>query len=271
MKISVVTISYNQVQFLERAIRSIIDQDYPDIEYIIVDPGSTDGSRTIIESYRTRITKIILEPDKGPVDGLNKGFRHATGDIFCFVNADDALLPGALEKVAKFFSLRPEADVACGHGYIVDEHDHVLRKAFSDTFSVRRYIYGGVTILQQSTFFRRDAFKKVDGFNPENMTCWDGELFLDFGLHKLNIKVIDEFLSVFRIHQASITGTGRLNEQYRLDLDRLFVKAMRRKKIWFDQLIGIFTRFEKHIRNPKAVVCRALSHLKMISDTEGVK
>lgn len=259
VKISVVTISYNQAQFLERAICSILNQSYKDIEYIIVDPGSTDGSKEIIEAYRPRIARVILEPDAGPVDGLNKGFRYATGDIYCFLNADDELLPGALEKVASYFSTHPEVDVVCGHGYIVDEYNYIIRKAFSDSFSVRRYIYGGAAMLQQSTFFKRDTFRKVGGFNPENKTCWDGELMLDFGLHHLNIKVINDFLSVFRIHQSSITGTGRLNEQYQREQNRLFRKAKNRDKRWFDRLFGILARVEKHIRNPKSTVHRISS------------
>ena len=79
MKVSIVTISFNQAEYLERTLRSVIDQDYEDIEYIVVDPGSTDGSRTIIERYRTRITHILLEPDKGAADGLNKGFLFGNG------------------------------------------------------------------------------------------------------------------------------------------------------------------------------------------------
>src|SRR6202171_6644991 len=95
-RVSIVTISFNQAPFLERAIRSVVEQDYPDIEYIVVDPGSTDGSRDIIERYRSRISQVIYEPDHGPADGLNKGFASATGDIFGSINADDAFLPGAV-------------------------------------------------------------------------------------------------------------------------------------------------------------------------------
>ena len=95
MRVSIVTISFNQAEFLERAIRSVIEQDYPDVEYIVVDPGSTDGSREIIEKYRSRISKVILEPDTGPANGLNKGFAAATGEIFGYINADDAFLPKA--------------------------------------------------------------------------------------------------------------------------------------------------------------------------------
>ena len=94
-RVSIVTISYNQAQFLERTILSVLDQDYPEIEYIVVDPGSTDGSREIIERYGSRISKVILRPDRGAADGLNSGFAEASGQILGFLNSDDTLLPGA--------------------------------------------------------------------------------------------------------------------------------------------------------------------------------
>ena len=97
-RVSIVTISFNQAAFLERAIRSVVEQNYPLVEYIVVDPGSTDGSRDIIEKYRSRISKIIYEKDSGPANGLNKGFEAASGEIFGYINADDAYLPGALSK-----------------------------------------------------------------------------------------------------------------------------------------------------------------------------
>ena len=94
MKISVVTISFNQAKYLRQCIDSVLNQNYQNIEYIIVDPGSTDGSRQIIESYGDRVIKIF-EKDAGPADGLNMGFSRATGDIFYFINSDDYVLPGA--------------------------------------------------------------------------------------------------------------------------------------------------------------------------------
>ena len=159
MKVSIVTISLNQAPFLERAILSVVEQDHDDIEYIVVDPGSTDGSRDIIERYRDRISVAVLEPDAGPADGLNMGFARATGDIFGYINADDAYLPGAIGKAVDAFRASPAADVVCGHGFIVNANGAVRRRFYSDQFSAGRYVHGGVTVMQQSTFFRRDAFQ----------------------------------------------------------------------------------------------------------------
>src|SRR3974390_2320485 len=103
MKISIVTLSFNQRDYLQQALDSVLSQDYSNLEYIVVDPGSIDGSRELIRSYGARIAHTIFEPDRGAADGLNRGFASATGDVFGFLNADDILLPGSLKRVASFF------------------------------------------------------------------------------------------------------------------------------------------------------------------------
>ena len=238
MKISIVTISYNQASFLEKAIQSVIEQDYKDIEYIVVDPGSTDGSRDIIEKYRSRITHVVLEPDQGPSDGLNKGFSHASGEIFGFINADDALLPGALSKVSRYFEINSEIDVVCGRGFIVDADDRVLKHVIPTRCSKRLFAYGVVTFLQQSTFFKKSAFLEAGGFNQENRTSWDGELLLDMVMHDRKFGLLNDDLALFRIHETSISGSGRLNEIYKKDCNRLFAKAIGRDMNYWDRLLA---------------------------------
>src|SRR6266702_5290058 len=115
LKVSIVTISFNQAAFLERTILSVLNQDYSNIVYIVVDPCSTDGSRELIKRYESRIARTILDPDKGAADGLNKGFGAATGDIFGFLNSDDILYPGAVSAVVSVFIKSPATDVVSGH------------------------------------------------------------------------------------------------------------------------------------------------------------
>ena len=175
MRISIVTISYNQARFLKQAIRSVIDQDYPDIEYIVVDPGSTDGSREIIERYRSCISKIIFEPDAGPADGLSKGFACATGDIYGYLNSDDYFEPDAFTRVARVFEAKPAVDVLCGAIRIVDGSGNArLRTLIADKFNLKRYVAGVCVVGQQGTFFRRRAFERTGGFNLEqsNLLGW---------------------------------------------------------------------------------------------------
>ena len=105
MKVSIITISFNQDVYLEYCLRSVIEQDYANIEYIVIDAGSTDKSQEIIKSYSDQISTIVFESDNGPADGLNKGNSLATGDIIGYVNSDDILLPGAVSKIVKFFTI----------------------------------------------------------------------------------------------------------------------------------------------------------------------
>ncbi len=225
MKFSIVTISYNQGRFLEQAIRSVVEQDYPDVEYIVVDPGSADSSREIIEKYRDRISAVVYEPDYGPADGLNKGFVHATGEICGYLNADDYFAPDAFRRVARFFQKRPEVDVLCGAIRMI-RHDgrSRLRTVIADKFNLERFVAGVCTVGQQGTFFRRTALPVNKGFNIENRTCWDAELLVDMALNGCRFAVMHKVLGNFRLHDASISGSGRLNEQYLNDLDRIRIR-----------------------------------------------
>jgi glycosyltransferase involved in cell wall biosynthesis len=201
---------------------SILKQGYPDLEYIVVDPGSTDSSRDLIKSYADQIAHVILEPDRGPADGLNKGFSLATGEVLGFLNSDDLLMPGSLQRIADFFRQNPECGLVFGNGHILDGMGRTVKHVKARDFTVRRYLHGGARWLQQSTFFRRDAFLKSRGFNPENRTCWDGELFVALAKQGTTIGYIDADLSGFRIHPASISGSGSSPQIYRGDCRRIF-------------------------------------------------
>jgi len=222
MKISIVTVSFNQRAFLKEAMDSVLDQGYNDLEYIVVDPGSTDGSRELIQSYAGKLVHVILEPDRGAADGLNKGFAVANGDVFGFLNSDDLLMPGSLQKVADFFQQNPECGFAMGNGHKIDGEGKLLTSIKARDFTVRRYLYGGTRWLQQSTFFRREEFLRSPRFNTENRTCWDGELFVQMIKQGAKVGYIDSDLSAFRIHNASISGTGRVEEAYQRDCRRIF-------------------------------------------------
>ena len=112
--VSIVTPSYNQAQFLERTILSVISQDYPCIEYIVMDGGSTDGSVNILEKYSQKITFWVSEKDKGQSDAINKGWRMAKGEYCCYLNSDDMLAPSAISKIVSTFEKNPNAGVVYG-------------------------------------------------------------------------------------------------------------------------------------------------------------
>lgn len=193
-------------------------QDYHDIEYIVVDPGSTDGSREIIQKHYKFISSLILTPDTGPADGLNKGFKLATGDIFYYLNADDVVFQNAFNTIVEVFKRQPNIDVVLGNGYEIDSNDAKIRPIYSSPkWTPYRYACRVARAVQPATFFRAKAFTRISGFNIENKSCWDGELLVDMVTSGARIKSVNQFLGGFRLHPASISGSGALNKIYAED------------------------------------------------------
>ena len=250
MKFSIVTISYNQSEFINRTIDSVISQT-GDVEYIVVDPGSTDGSRAIIDSYGDRIAVRVFEPDKGPSDGLNKGFAVASGDVYGYLNSDDTLEPGALSRVAEFFNAHPDVAVVTGHCRIVGPDDGTLRRMWSEPFTRRRVAYGASVQVQPSTFIRRAAFERAGGFRLENRVAWDAELLVDLYLTGARIKILDAFLSTYRLHNESITNSGALDARAKEWHRRVFERLMGRAPTSRDAYVGRALRIMKHVTQPK--------------------
>ncbi len=246
IKISIVTISFNQAKFLRACIDSVLDQRYGKLQYIVVDPGSTDGSRELIDQYGDRLERVY-EPDRGPADGLNNGFRHATGEVFFFLNADDALLPGALSYAASVFEAHPEIDVLCGSGFKIDGDGKILREIRASPVSRLRLVYGAANLFQQGVFFRASSFHAVRGFNIDNRTCWDGELLLDMAVHGSRFRASRRHLGLFRIHETSISGTNRLIDAFRQDGARMFRKVMQRERRPHDVIPSCLFWAEKHL------------------------
>lgn len=268
MRVSIVTISFNQAQFLERALLSVIEQDHDDVEYIVVDPGSNDGSRDIIERYRDKIATIIYESDKGPADGLNKGFAEAHGEIFGFLNSDDILEPGILSRVVQYFRTHPDVDVISGHSWVIDAEGDVKRRFFSDRYSLRMAAYGASILSQASTFFRADVFLRAGGFNIENRSNWDGELFIDMALSGARFNLVPESWSRFRVHREGITGSGKLDVLHKLYRERMFRKIMGREPNSLDRLLALGARLARKVLNPSDTIER-LRHGPIYQSTPG--
>lgn len=267
MKITIVTISYNQAEYLERAIKSVIDQKKDvNLEYIVVDAGSTDGSIDVIKSYQESIDLIISEPDEGPADGLNKGFSQATGNIYGYLNADDEFITGALQEVVAYFKQHPDVDVINGHGEIIDEHDNFLQKCFSHKFNLYRYAEGNCVVVQQSTFFRSEAYKSTKGFNKDNRISWDGELMVDLALNKAKFVRLHRYWSRFRVYSESISGSGAFLEKAVKEHERIAHKIGNRKSPqtvksklnWFISRLNdpvlLFIRIKDGLKNGRRII-----------------
>lgn len=245
MKISIVTISFNQKKYLRQCIDSILSQTDCDLEYIVVDPGSTDGSRTLIESYGDRIVKVFA-PDSGPADGLNRGFEQATGEIYGFINSDDYLLPGALKNINQYFTKNRVGWFVTGQGYTEDANGHYFRIR-PQPLTPRTMLHRAAVIFQQATFFSAKAYTDAGGFNTNNKTCWDYELFLRMLLNGVKHEVIPHDVAAFRLHDQSISGTGRLTEDYLQELDALFLDVCKRERGARDKFLTFYLRFKREL------------------------
>lgn len=239
IKISIVTNAFNQGQYLASALSSVLTQNWPEVEYIVVDPGSTDETAEIIQKFQGEYPGRIIhisEPDNGPADGLNKAFERATGDLFGYLNADDLYLPGCFKAVVEAAERNQRAAAIYADGYKADAEGYPVRRVVSTSFSAKRFVYGGVLVLQQSTFYRADAFRAVGGFNPHNTTSWDAELLLEMAMKKMPLVHVPGYWSIFRIHGDSITGSQRLAEESRKTHARYFRTVIGRDKTALDKL-----------------------------------
>jgi glycosyltransferase involved in cell wall biosynthesis len=250
-RISIVTLSYNQGAFIEEAIRSVLLQKYPNLEYIIIDGGSTDGSVEVIRTYEDQLAYWSSEPDRGPAAALNKGFQLATGEIFGFLNADDLYLPGCFRKIANRFSTHPSTDVLYGNGLMTDESGRLRMQIFSDLWDLWRMAYGTSVIVQPATFFKKEAFLKTNGFSEELSSCWDAGLWADLALSGATFDHSKDFFGVFRLHNTSITGSGRMRQQSTRDMDAIFKKIMRRRRRVSDRVLSLLIRLHKFSRHPR--------------------
>jgi len=210
LRLGCVTISFNQARFLRDCIESVTCADRARLLHVIVDPGSTDGSREIVAEYalRQRFHATILDPDRGPSDGLNKGFAVlADADILGYLNSDDRYEHGVLDAVLDFFQHHHEVDVLMGSGVIIDENGRKhLRKRLSTPFTARRFLHGTAQHIQQATFFRRASFAASGGFNVENRSCWDTELLVDLLLAGARFRDVRRVLGHFRVYPGTITS-----------------------------------------------------------------
>ena len=258
MKFSIVTISFNQAQFLECAMLSVLGQKNADLEYIVVDPGSTDGSREIIERHRTSLAHVIYEKDEGPADGLNKGFLKASGDVFCYLNSDDEFETDAFARVESYLASHPHVDVVCGHAFVVDAASRRLRRVWSDPFRKTYVAYGAAIQIQPSTFIRAEAFRRVRGFNVQNRISWDSELLLDLVLAGARVEVLNEFLSLYRVHPEGITGAGLHRDRAAVQFCRRFERLMGRSWRRGDDFVAKGMLVVHLLRNPRAFFERLL-------------
>lgn len=223
--ISIVTPSYNQAPYLEQTIRSVIEQDYPHIEYIIMDGGSTDGSVEIIQKYADQLVYWESGRDAGQADALRKGFERASGEIFAYLNADDVYLPNIFPIVVDQF--RNDVDLSLLHGdlEIVDPSGHVIGTKSGLDLDFWNWFPRLINpIMQPSSFWRASVYEHVGGIDPAYHVAMDYDLWTRIGLGGFKIEHIPIQFSQFRIHPESKTSqhTMMFAEERLKIVDRYF-------------------------------------------------
>ena len=201
-RITVVTPSYNQAQFLRETIESVLNQAYPNLEYFVIDGGSTDGSVDIIREYDDGIDWWVSEKDKGQTDAINKGFTQASGDLLCWVNSDDVLFPGCLEAVARCYTQANHPDLIHANIAYLDERGRItrlIRVPRQSRFFFFRGVWHGCA---PSIFFGASLFRAVGGLNADFNLSMDVDIWMRVMKAGARVVHIPRYLGGFRWHGA---------------------------------------------------------------------
>lgn len=218
-KVSVITPSYNQGQFIEETILSVLNQTYPNIEYIIIDGDSNDNSVEIIKKYSEDLTYWVSEKDSGQTDAINKGFTIASGEIVCWINSDDILMPGALQEVVNYFTTFPECKILNGYTLRIDKNSNVMYNHFVPK-PMRWFAKHGVYYINQpSMFFKKELINKLGFINEKYHARMDQEFVMRVLKNKIQFGKINKILAAIRIHDD--TKTAQNGAIWEVDLVRL--------------------------------------------------
>jgi glycosyltransferase involved in cell wall biosynthesis len=231
-KISVITPSFNQAQFLERTIRSVLDQGYPNIEYIIIDGGSTDGSVDIIRKYADRLAYWVSEQDRGQAHAINKGLQRATGDWVAWQNSDDVFFPGAFYQLAHTSAAFPHVSLLIGDMNLIDKNDHLLRdiKYVKPTYA--SLLAEGMVLANQAAFWRRALHLEI-GYIDESFDCgFDFEWFLRLLKDGRSAEHVSAVWGALRLHEETKTS----NRQRVFDAEFKRILMGRQPSAWSKKL-----------------------------------
>jgi glycosyltransferase involved in cell wall biosynthesis len=205
--VSIVTPSYNQGRFIEETIQSVLNQNYPNLEYLVLDGGSRDNTLDILKRYEGRLV-WISEKDRGQADAINKGFRLAKGDILGWLNSDDTYLPGAIRKVVQYFQAHRDVGMLYGEGYHVDSAGKIIERYYTEPFDFQRL--GEICFICQPTaFLRAEVFRAIGPLETSLRYCLDYEYWMRVA-KRFRISYLDDYLANSRLHFETKTLSQRV-------------------------------------------------------------
>jgi len=210
--VTIVTPSFNQGRFIRATVESVLAQQYPALEYIIIDGGSTDETAAVIRDYASRLRasrlRFVSEPDRGQSEAINKGFRLARGDILAWLNSDDILLGGAVKTAVDALAASPQAGAVHGEGYRMDEHGRWLgRFPFTEPFNLWKLVYLADYILQQTLYLRRTALERAGYLDESLHYTMDWDLLIRIG-KQYPIRYVPAYLGAIREHARAKSFRG---------------------------------------------------------------
>lgn len=240
MKISIITTSYNQGSFIESTIKSVLSQGIEEMEYIVVDGGSTDKTISILEKYSDRL-KYISEPDKGQTDAINKGLKMSSGDIVGWLNSDDLYYKDTLKIVLNYFKKNPDCIAIYGDYSLCDEKGKILKTIKEIPFDKNIFLYGINYICQPTVFLRKEIFNKVGLLNDKLQYCMDLDFWLRIVTNGFKFDHISEKLAIARLHSQSKTVSCREKMQ-------IEIISCREKYGWKPGIKSLFLRVARQLK-----------------------
>lgn len=215
MKISIITIAFNNEKDIRATIESVVNQSYKNIEYIIVDGASTDNTLNIVKEYQENIDKIISEPDRGIYDAINKGIMASTGDVVGLIHAGDQLFDNdIIAKIAQLF-LNNKIEASYGHSHVINKNNRIIRINKSPKYDKVNFKYGWMP-SHQSIYIRREVFDKLGLYRIDLGGSGDYEFVLRyFFKNNLNIKLLDKFIVKFSIGGTSTSNYSKIFQTQR--------------------------------------------------------
>lgn len=245
--VSIVTPSYNQGRYIRATIESVLSQDYPSIQYIVIDGGSTDETVGILREYGDRI-RWVSEPDGGQTNAINKGLRVAGGDLVAYLNSDDVYLPGAISRVVEAFARHPEADIVYGDFHAIDQCGGVIDRIKTIPFDPQILLYDANFICQPASFYRARLIEEIGDFDESLHYLMDYEFFLRAAKRRSAFRLLPQYLAAIRYHDQCKTlsdGVYPWVEERRL-LKSKYARAKLRAHPSALRLLGLLYRLKRY-------------------------
>ena len=259
-RVSIVMPSFNQANFIERSLLSVINQGYANLELIVIDGGSSDATLSIIKKYEQYIAYWVSEPDQGQSDALNKGFARSTGEILGWLNSDDIYMPGAINQAVALFFKRPDKKIVFGDWLVIDEKDFCLAREYAFDMNINHTKYEGVSVNAQAMFWQREVHERFGSFDLALYNTMDYQMLLDFAINEgegafFRLPLV---LGCFRRYEGQKTGAVNFHRQ--LNEHRLLAEryGYRDKYMWLGKSKRYYYRLRRgywYFRRAGVVYC----------------